>query len=369
MHRRGSLTGCNSGEPKDCRVFIQELLFLPPGVTFETSSAFESVAVNIVVFVGKVLRVIVLMTVYATEQGKVSRSSVAFDAIRPFPTVLTVVDREIQIIVRTEAGRHPVQVQRVAGSAIGSEIQCLVVGVQGRVKIRFMARKTVGGDGGENPGCMTFDAIDVVSLFQRKEIVEETLRRPIESIDVVAIDAFPGVARFDMIRGSRGQEILEVTINAFVADAVELQPGFGYMAVVATDLGMGAQQWKAIVLVQFRNVIHQPVFNGMAAGAVGANRHVVQVRVAGNAVGAGLLKNQVFVTQAAVRCGMTAVQRKTGAGMVKSWAGGAIRYLAIPELRRYLPAIGAVAGSAIHFEVFAVWRLPEQRDAQAKAQY
>ena len=100
--------------------------------------------------------------------------------------------------------------------------------------------------------------------------------------------------------------VLGMAIDTIIPNPVESQCGFGCMAVCAGRVGMRAHQRKAVVVVQFSNVVHQPVFRVMTPGAVGSNGLVVHIGVAGNTFQARIRKNQGLVAVSAIRPRMLA---------------------------------------------------------------
>lgn len=80
-------------------------------------------------------------------------------------------------------------------------------------------------------------------------------------------------------------KIVEVAVDTVVADPVEAELGFGSMAICAGGHSVCTQERKTIVLMQFRNKIHQPVFSIVATGTVHAQRLLVDIRMAGKTIG------------------------------------------------------------------------------------
>ena len=82
-------------------------------------------------------------------------------------------------------------------------------------------------------------------------------------------------------------KIFEVATPAIVPDSVETQCRFTQMAGVATHRCVYAGEGKTILLVECCDVVHQPVIRRMAARAVVPDGLLVNVCMAGNAVGIG----------------------------------------------------------------------------------
>lgn len=119
----------------------------------------------------------------------------------------------------------------------------------------------------------------------------DVLRRPIQCGDIVANDAIGGITRVAVVGISGRGVVIGMAIDAIVADAVKAQGRLRYVALVATSGGVGAHKGEAIVLVQLRDIVYQPILRGMAAGAVHAHGLVVDVGMAIYTLGACLGKD------------------------------------------------------------------------------
>lgn len=92
-----------------------------------------------------------------------------------------------------------------------------------------------------------------------------------------------------LVIGHRGCEVLlPVAIDAIVADAIKTQSCFRVVAIFTARCGMPAQQRKAVLLVQFRNIIHQPVGWRMTTRTIGAHGLLVDVDMAGDTFRTGI---------------------------------------------------------------------------------
>ena len=80
---------------------------------------------------------------------------------------------------------------------------------------------------------------------------------------------------------------------------------------------MGSQQRETIFLMQLGDIVHQPVFGSVAAGAVQTNGGAVHIRMAGNTLGARLRKNQRLVAVPAIHPDMPALKRESRSIVVK----------------------------------------------------
>lgn len=104
----------------------------------------------------------------------------------------------------------------------------------------------------------------------------------------------------------RSLEILQVTTGAVVSDPVELKRGCRCVAFFTTHALVYACERESILEMQFGDVVDDPVFGSMAAGAVVAHCLLVHIGMAGNTFGAGTGENQAGMAGAAVGCGMRA---------------------------------------------------------------
>lgn len=101
-----------------------------------------------------------------------------------------------------------------------------------------------------------------------------------------------------------------MAIDTIVSDAVKAQHRFRSMAIKTTGHRMSAHQGKAIVLVQFCDIVHQPIVGRVAAGTIRTDRHLVHVQVAGDTIGLRFRKYEGLVAVPAIRAGMLAGERE-----------------------------------------------------------
>ena len=146
------------------------------------------------------------------------------------------------------------------------------------------------------------------------------------------------------------------------------------MAILAIGQGMRTHQWKAVVLVQFCDVVHQPVVGIVAPGAVVPHRLVVHVCVAGIAFHAGASKHKGCVALPAIGGGVLAGEGKIGGVVVEPRGiyrhfpacyprfSGLSQFVEFPVASGNIPAIRRVAGGAIDLKFGAVRRLGLQAD-------
>lgn len=271
----------------------------------------------------------------------------AFGAVVPFAFVFATKNGKIDLVVLGEVGGGPSGLGIVTQGAVHRKAAGLVVGGGGRAEIVFVAGETVGGGVGKIAVGMAGVAVgNIVAVGQGEEAVIGIAGYPFPggAGHIVTNHTVFRIAGGFVVGAGSGGEVLKVAINAVVADAVKTEFGFRGMALVAGCCDVVAEQGKAVVLMELGNVVHQPVFGRVAAGAVVAYGHLVEVGMAGNTFGAGFGKNQRPVTIAAVNDGMLAGEGETGFCMTKKRAlfrtFGNDQLAGIPTSSRYIPAFG-----------------------------
>jgi hypothetical protein len=78
------------------------------------------------------------------------------------------------------------------------------------------------------------------------------------------------------------------------------------------------QQRKAIVEVDFHDIIYQPAFRRVAAAAVIAYRHSVHIGMAADAVRAGFRKDEGIMARTTVHLPVLSIQHKARSFVAKS---------------------------------------------------
>jgi hypothetical protein len=176
-----------------------------------------------------------------------------------------------------------------------------VVGIGRSIEVRLVAGCAVRRGVRKGSGVVAFGAIRYfVAPFEREKIVVGVGGSPVESADVVALDAIGRIAGILVVRLGRSNIIIEVAIDTFIAYPVEPEDCFRGVAIIAANDGVGAQQGEAVFLMQPGDLVHQPVFRGVATGTIHAYGLVVNIGVAGNTFGLGIFKNQCFVAALAI---------------------------------------------------------------------
>lgn len=228
-----------------------------------------------------------------SERCKIRRIRVAVHASAPLPLVGTAVDGKELGIVRQKLRRHPVGVGGMAGSAIGGHPGIQVIGLLGRFKVGLVASETIGrGMGKITVGMTTGTVSQVVPQGKRKKVVIDLIGMPIGGKHIMAFQAVGTEACLRVIGIGGSREIGGVTADTIIAVAIKPQCCFCHMAVYTIGVGVYARKWKAVCLVKFRHIIHQPIIRSMTAGTIVPHRHLVHIGMAGDAIGFGLVKNE-----------------------------------------------------------------------------
>lgn len=135
------------------------------------------------------------------------------------------------------------------------------------------------------------------------------------------------------------------------------------MAIRAGRQGVRARERKTVVLMQFGDIVDQPVFHVVAAGAVFPHGTVVHIRVAGNTLGVGFGKNHRLVAGSAIDADVLARERKIRFGMAETRGipadlpAGCSRKngaAAIPGIVGYFPPGRRMAIRTVYLELRAV---------------
>ncbi len=101
-----------------------------------------------------------------------------------------------------------------------------------------------------------------------------------------------------------------MTAEAIVADTVELQGVACGVTIGTAQVAVRTRQRKAVLLVQLRDVVHDPIHRGMAAHAVTSYAHPVHVRVARCAIHGRRVEDQRRMARLAIHFGMGPLQRE-----------------------------------------------------------
>ena len=131
-----------------------------------------------------------------------------------------------------------------------------------------------------------------MALGQWEKIVIDLVSGPVEAGKVMAIHTVGGKSGGRVIGIGRCHKVIVVATDTIVSDPLKSQRRLGFVAIYTIRLSMGSDQRKAVVLMQLRNSVHQPVCRGMTPGAIVPDGLLVYVGMAGNALRTGIGKNQ-----------------------------------------------------------------------------
>lgn len=142
---------------------------------------------------------------------------------------------------------------------------------------------------------------NIVPCCEReKAVVYIVSSSPIKGIRAVACRTIGRKSGILMIRVRGCIKVIDMAVDTVISDPVELQGCSGGMTVCTTDGSVCTQKGKPIFLVEFCNIVHEPVGWSVAAGAVVAYGHPVDIRVAIHTLCVGFLKNQGYVAGPAI---------------------------------------------------------------------
>lgn len=225
----------------------------------------------------------------------------AFGTLRPYALVFAAVYGEIIGVVLGKLSRHPIGIGGMTGGAIIAKACTHVIGIEGALEIGLVAgRAVIGGIGKVAAGMTTRAILYLVAFRQWEKVVIDLIGMPVRRMQVVAFEAILRKPRLGMVGVGGVFEILEVATTAIIAQTVEAQRGFAGMALVATHGKVYAGERKTIILMQFCHIVNYPVIGRMAAGTVIAHCLLMDVGMAGDTIGAGLLKYQRLVAVFAI---------------------------------------------------------------------
>lgn len=175
-----------------------------------------------------------------------------------------------------------------------------------------------------------------------------------------------------MIRTGGCLKIIEVAIDAIVADAVETELCFGGVAVGTGNNSVGAQERESVVDVQFGDVVDEPVVGCMASRAIHAHCLLVHVGMAADTSRISFVEDERCMTIAAVDQGVLAGQGEEGGIVIEAqlqlFTGRSlfVRGRFLPGSRGNSPAGCRMAVATVQLERFAVWRLCVVCQAQSQ---
>ena len=248
----------------------------------------------------------------AGELRIVRRIGVAGGTIVPCALVRPAVYGEINAVVARKFGRRPAHIGGMTGGTVGRKIGRLVVRAIGVFKLRLVAGKTIGRGVRVIPRRMAGGTVGhIMAFFQREKTVVNHLRAPVRVVEAVAIEAVRGKPCLFVVRVRRRPELIEVAARAVVPDAAKLQCRLRTMAVKTACLRMCPDQWETVLVVDFENIVHQPIVGSVAAGTIAPGGHLVHIYMAGNTFGVRFRENQGLVAGPAINGRMLPRQFKT----------------------------------------------------------
>jgi hypothetical protein len=103
-----------------------------------------------------------------------------------------------------------------------------------------------------------------------------------------------------MVRICRGFIFILVAVVTFHPEWFKPQQGSRRMTIIAIGRDMGADKWKATLLMYACNVFHDPGFGRMASFTFEADSLFVYIRMACHALLLSLGEKQCFVAHSAV---------------------------------------------------------------------
>jgi hypothetical protein len=144
-----------------------------------------------------------------------------------------------------------------------------------------------------------------------------------------------------------------MAIITFNTERFKTKQGFGRVTGIAIGSYMRADKGKTAELMDLCNIFNDPGFRRMAPSAFKSHCLVMNISVAGHAVGFCISKNKRFVARSAINLPMLADKLKLCLVMIKG-----------EFIKVYFPTFSGMAITAINLKIFAVGRLREYIAAQ-----
>lgn len=196
------------------------------GITRRTGIA---VAAYIAVFICQFSGIIVFMAIHTTEGLKIARNRVTFYTLIPSVLVFPTENRKIPVIMLGKITRIPAWQGSMTSLTIGGELTALVIRLGGSQIIRFMTGHTGFGGVAKITAHVTPAAIiDHMPAGEReKQMVGSAgLPMPVGQCKVMTIKTIGGIPGLPVIGGVGGFILLQMAVDALVADPVETQVSF-----------------------------------------------------------------------------------------------------------------------------------------------
>ncbi|MAN59356.1 MAG: hypothetical protein CMC08_05920 [Flavobacteriaceae bacterium] len=123
---------------------------------------------------------------------------------------------------------------------------------------------------------------------------------PAKSERVVALNAICGESSRNVVRILGSEVVVTMAFNTFVANWVEHQGGFVGMAFHTTQVGVYPDKGKSILLVYFWNIKDEPTIGRVAPHTIIAYRLVMDIGMAGNAIGWRIFEDQITMARGTI---------------------------------------------------------------------
>ena len=160
-----------------------------------------------------------------------------------------------------------------------------MVRVRCAIEIRHVATGTLRGCIREVArGMASCAVLDLVTTRKREEVVACELCAPIRAHRIMALDTIRGETGTHVVRGCRGVVLVDMAVDAIVPHTCKGQRIVGRMTIHTAHVAVRPDERETVLLMQFRNIIHQPGPRRVASCTVIANGHGMNIRVAGNAI-------------------------------------------------------------------------------------
>lgn len=147
------------------------------------------------------------------------------------------------------------------------------------LKSCWLASDALGRGIGEIAGDVALVALDRAPHRQREEVMHHVGRVPTTTHLIVALNTISGESIGDMVRRLCGHVVVLVTTEAIITDAVELQWVAGSVTICTAQATMRTHEGETVLLVQLRDVVHDPIHRCMAACAIISNAHSMHTLV------------------------------------------------------------------------------------------
>lgn len=241
-------------ERESCLVMVKCILSTARRVAGQTGCIFVNIAAYAFM---TVISLRIQMTYNAGKFTVVICIAVAFGTFIPGACMCPAVNGKVLLIMLSKTSGLPARIRGVTTRTVIGKAGSQVVGVCSSCEICYMTGKTIGWRHIERSAAVAAGTIlYLVPFCQGKKVVIDGLCFPVDCRRAVAVGTGSGKSGVRMSRIGRSHEIALVAIDAGIADAVELELGFGNMTLITVGRCMRTQQRKSVVNMQFGNVVH-----------------------------------------------------------------------------------------------------------------